>query len=42
MGYDQNYFCHGKGIRRYAARERLKGITSKFEALQAFATITSL
>jgi hypothetical protein len=39
MGYDQKHFCHGRGIRRYATRERLKGITSKFEALRAPATI---
>jgi hypothetical protein len=26
------HFCHSRGLRRYAARERLKGITSNFEA----------
>jgi hypothetical protein len=30
--------CHGRGIRRHAAKERLKGMTSKFGALQAPAT----
>jgi hypothetical protein len=33
------YRCTAEAIRRYAAKERLKGITSKFETLQAPATI---
>jgi hypothetical protein len=35
MGYDPKHFCHGRGIRRYAAKDQLNGITGKFEALQA-------